>query len=155
MAMIIFLIVGLLTGDSDCLSQSSAEKILGQSAALTDHTTESKNNITTHKCTYKASVEDPKTHKTGNVYYMYEEYSDAAAAHKVYADIVSGNSSMTGQRQLTDLGEEAWLHTDSQNFHLIIFRKNNKMVRIKVNKVTSLTSLDEMKKTATALAQAM
>ena len=41
------------------------------------------------------------------------------------------------------MGDEAYFHSDGQNFYFIIVRKGEKMFRIKVNKITSTTSLKE------------
>lgn len=128
-----------------CLTKGEAERILGQAAILSDGSSGETDRIVHHKCTFTAMAKDTKSDKTGAVYYLAELYSDAESAHKSYAAIVTSNASMPGQSTLQGVGDEAWLHSYGENFHLIMFRKGNKAVRIKINKVTSKTSLDELK----------
>jgi hypothetical protein len=120
------------------LTQTDAEKILGEPA----HITESSNEGTTiYKSTYTANNADAPSGKTGNIYFMYEVHPDDAAAHKVYADIKTANEK-NGIKTLTGLGDEAYFHTDNTNFLFIMARKGTKMIRMKVNKTTSHTSAD-------------
>ena len=123
-----------------------------QAAIVSDGSSGETERIVHQKCTYTAMKKDTKTDKTGAIYYLAELYSDAGSAHKSYAAIVSSNASMPGQSNLPGVGDEAWLHSDGENFHLIMFRKGNKAVRIKINKVTSKTSLDELKNVAREIA---
>jgi hypothetical protein len=44
------------------------------------------------------------------------------------------------------MGDEAYFHSDGQNFYFIIVRIGKRLFRIKVNKVTSHTSLNEFKR---------
>ena len=48
-----------------------------------------------------------------------------------------------GIKTLKNMGDEAYFHTDNQNFYFIMARKGNRMIRMKVNKVTSKTSLEQ------------
>ncbi|HET7003465.1 MAG TPA: hypothetical protein VFI33_19215, partial [Puia sp.] len=62
--------------------------------------------------------------------------------------ILSQNAGMQGLSTLDGFGDEAFIQTDNEHFQLIIVRKSAKMIRLKVNKVTRTTSLDELKKVA-------
>jgi hypothetical protein len=55
----------------------------------------------------------------------------------------------------TNIGDKALLHTDNNNFDLIIVRKNSKMIRLKVNKLTNLTSAKELLTTAKKITNTM
>lgn len=134
-----------------CLAQAEAEKILGQTATLTENSSENKNGITRFGCTYTATATDTKTNKTGNLYYLLEAYKNAEAAEKAYSDILKANENMPGLKELNEMGDQAFFHTDDENFALIISRKKNKMLRIKVNKLTSKTSLDELRNISKAI----
>lgn len=123
----------------DCLSVGDAEKILGARAKQIESSSEERNHIVRHKCTYAGQV-IPESKQISNLYYVFERYSDPVSAHKTYTDILTGNESMAGQTVLNTIGDEAWFHTDKENFCLLIFRKKNIVVRIKVNKLTSQTS---------------
>ena len=46
------------------------------------------------------------------------------------------------------MGDEALQHSDNENFNMIIVRKGNKIVRLKVNKITGLTSAAALLATA-------
>ncbi|MCJ7935531.1 MAG: hypothetical protein MUW56_18385 [Chryseobacterium sp.] len=136
-----------------CLAQADAEKILGQTAKLTESSSENKNGVTKFRCTYTANTIDPKTSKTGNLYYLLEEFENVDSSQKAYSDILGQNENMPGLKKLNEIGDQAFLHTDDENFLMIISRKDNKILRLKVNKLTSMTSLNELQnisKTITA-----
>ncbi|HEY5747397.1 MAG TPA: hypothetical protein VIU12_15065 [Chryseolinea sp.] len=127
----------------ECVSQADAERILGLPAKETDHLSKEKDGVSRFECTFTAT-ENAGAGGISHLYYVYEQYKSAALAHEVYQEILSANNPMPGQKQLDSLGDEAWLHTDNENFELLIFRKNNHMVRVKVNKLTDKTSLPEL-----------
>ena len=128
------------------LLKPDAEKILGQAVKLSDSSFEKKDDLLRYKCTYTALSNDIKTNRTVNLYYLVEQYSNIALAQKAFATIISGNSNMQGQKQLTNLGDEAFIHTDAENFCLIMVRQKDKILRMKINKLTALASLEELKK---------
>jgi hypothetical protein len=129
-----------------CLSVADATRILGQPAVQTESATRPpEGGAERFICTYTATMADAKTHKTGHVYYMYEVYRDEALAEGTYQNIVSSNARMPGQRRLDNLGNEAWEHSDGEGFYLIMVRKQNRMIRIKINSLTSKTSLENLK----------
>jgi hypothetical protein len=119
---------------------ADAEKILGEPAHITD-SSHAKEHAITYNSTYTANSPEPKTGKTGNVYFMMENYSDIVDASKSYTSIRDMNEK-NGIEELDDLGDEAYFHSDGQNFLFIMVRKGHKMFRIKVNKVTAKTSKD-------------
>ena len=130
--------------DEPCLPKSDVEKILGLPADETESKTFTEDNVLQHKCSWKATREDLNS----NLYYLDEEYNNVESAHKVFEDIVVSNRNNPGQTH-PDIGDEAWLHSDGTNFCLLMVRKGNKIIRMKVNKLTKDTSLDEMKRVAT------
>ena len=122
---------------------SDAEKILGQQAHLTDSASTIEGDVSTYKCSYTANYKDPKTGKTGVIYIMFEEYAQVSSAKKVYSSIKTANENHEGVKELHDMGDEAYFHSDGQNFYFILVRKGEKMFRMKVNKTTSTTALDK------------
>jgi len=128
---------------SYCLSQSEAENILGQPAVLIDHSSETKKNVVRHRCTYAASA-NSTTDRSSNLYFLLEQYPDSLSAKRAYADLVSSNQNMPGQKKINDIGNEALLQTDGNNFDLITFRIKDKLLVIKINKITVTTSLKEL-----------
>lgn len=134
-----------------CLPKPDAEKILGQAAELKDHSSEEESNVIRHRCTYQAISTDPE--RPCNLYFVLELYNDAGSAHNAYTGILTANTRMPGQSTISSIGDEAWLHSGAENFHLIIFRKANKMVRVKVNKITGTTSLGQLQDVVKRISQ--
>lgn len=96
-----------------------------------------------------------KTGKTGAVYYLFEQYEDVSSAHEQYSFIKTANEDHEGVKVLHNIGDEAYFHSDYQNFYFIIVRKGEKMFNMKVNKITSRTSLNEFNLVARNLADAL
>ena len=134
---------------------SDAEKILGEPGHLTDSGSTipgvtSKNSVddsvapikreaSSYRCAYEANSKDKKTGKTGIVYFLFEQYSQVSSAKTVYSYYKRANENNPGFKELHDLGDEAWFG----NSPLFVYvRKGNKIFVMKVNKMTSLTSLD-------------
>jgi hypothetical protein len=124
---------------AEMFTLSDAEKILGEPAKLDDSVTSFNNGILRHNSSYAAvaSYDRPVV-----IYFMFEEYPDAEAAKKSYASIKTSNEA-NGIEMLTGVCEEAYFHTDSENFYFILARKGTKMFRIKVNKLSDKTSKEE------------
>src|SRR5204862_4383991 len=100
------------------------------------------------RCDYTALLQDEKTSKTGKLYFMYEVYAGVAAAENAYTAIYQANSWHEGVEIVTGLGDEAYYHSDGTNFYFFLVRKNEKMFRIKLNKVTSHSSEVNFKEVA-------
>jgi hypothetical protein len=125
---------------------SDAEKILGEPAHLTDSVSATKGQwIYQFNSTYTANSADTKSGKTGNIYFMFEEYHGTVSAKEVYSSIKKSNEDHEGIETLTGYGDEAYFHTDNENFYFILVRKKNLLFRLKVNKITSKTSIEEFK----------
>jgi len=124
-------------------TKSDAEKILGEQAHLTDSSSAMKVDTLEYKCAYTANSKDLKTGKTGVVYFLFEQYARLSSAKNAYSSIRTANENHEGVKTLHDIGDEAYFHSDGQNFYFILARKGEKMFRIKVNKTTSTTSLEE------------
>jgi len=137
------------------LTKVDAEKILGQRATLTDSMSTNKNNVEAYQCTYTADEIDTHTGKLGAVYFMLERYKDPATAKERYHSFKTSNQNSVGFKIINDIGDEAWFHTDDENFCLIIVRKNDKMLRMKVNKLTSKTSPDAFTQIAKVITDRM
>ena len=134
-------------GSINYISQSDAEKILGQAATLTESSVEENGNALKSRYTYTATSKEATTGKTGHLYFMFEKYNDEASAKKTFAGIISQNQNMPNIKKLS-MGDEALRHTDNENFDMIIVRKGNKIIRLKVNKLTSMTSTKDLLITA-------
>ena len=133
---------------------SDAEKILGESGHLSDSSTKTKGkemkfidsmsiikrDASIYSCGFMANAMDKKTKKTGIVYFMFEQYPDVSSAKQVYSFYKKANVNAIGFKELNDLGEEAWFGSSPL---FIYVRKGDKIFVMKVNKMTSLTSLNE------------
>jgi hypothetical protein len=129
------------------LTLPDAEKILGEKAHITDSGWTNEKEVTVYKSTYTANAKEPESGKTGNIYFMYEEYNTSSSAGEVYTSIKKSNENH-GIQSLNGLGDEAYYHTDGENFYFILARKGGKMIRMKVNKVTLNSSEKEFKQVA-------
>ncbi len=132
--------------DHSCISQNEAESILGRPAHLSLNSSETRDNIIKYRCTYTANDKEIDKNKESNLYYLLEEYKSITDAEKSFAYILSQNEGMPGLYRLPGFGDEAIIQTDTINFQLIMVRKREKIVRMKVNKVTNTTSINELKR---------
>lgn len=132
-------------------TKADADKIMGQPTHLADSSSKVKAVISRYLCSYKADVKDSNTGKIGTIYFLFEQYRQISDAKKKYADIMQANKSH-GIEDISDLGDEAYYHTDGTNFNFIMVRKGKNVFTIKVNITTSTTSPNEFKKTANRIA---
>jgi hypothetical protein len=133
---------------NNLLSESDAEKILGEPAHLSEKNTTIKSDVSTYNLTYSANSKDQKTGITGIIYFLFEEYKQISFAKKYYSSIKTANQNHQGVVEIFDIGDEAYFHSDGTNFYFIMVRKAQKIFIIKVNKITGKTSLDEFNRFA-------
>jgi hypothetical protein len=136
------------------LKLKDAERILGEPGQLTDSATKREAGATNYYLTYKANKEDPKSRKTGTLYFVLEDYDQAGGAQERYRFIKEANAK-SGIKVLHDVGDEAYFHTDSVAFYYIMIRKGKRVLTMKVNKVTNYTSLEEFNRVARSIAAGM
>lgn len=132
---------------SELFTLNDAEKILGQKAHLIDSSTTDQKDAIRYQNSYKGNFVDSISKKTGAVYFLLEHYKQLSAAKERYSYIKKANEK-SGIKVLNDLGDEAYFHTDDENFYFIMVRKDARVFNMKVNKITSLTSLDDFNKVA-------
>jgi len=125
---------------SNVLNLTDAKRILGEKAHQTDSTW-TKGNITTCLCSFTANDTDSITNRRGVIYFFIEQYPSIEEAHKKYTDTKTANENNEGVKALTDFGDEAYFHSDKENFYFIMVRKANVVFNMKVNKITGNTSL--------------
>ncbi len=134
------------------LNLADAEKILGERTHITDSTVTINDIVTKSMFSFIADSLDKKSGKTGALYFLLDEYKDVQEAHKIYTKFYEENKDHEGVEILHDVGDEAYFHSDGENFYYISIRKGNKLIIMKVNKITSKTSLDEFNIVARNLA---
>ena len=86
---------------------------------------------------------------------MIEQYSKELAAKNAYNGIKVANQNHEGVKTLQNIGDEAYFHSDNENFYFILVRKGKLMFRIKVNKITSKTSLDKFHQVSKRIADSL
>lgn len=128
----------------DTLTLSAVENIIGMPAKYLETVKETRPQVLRETTSYIALEKDSRSLQAVNLYYLKENYDNAALAHKTFADIITSNGGLNGQSVLTDLGDEAWMHSDKQNFSLLMVRKKNKLIRIKINKLPPTYSSKEL-----------
>ena len=134
---------------------SDAEKILGEPAHLVDSESITpgvvskisvndsvapiKAQASRYGRVYEANSIDAKTGRTGKVYFLLEDYPQISSATTVYSYYKRSNQDNPGFKEVHDLGDEAWFGNSPLFAYM---RKGNKILVVKVNKMTSLTSFD-------------
>lgn len=128
-------------------TKADADKIMGESTHLTDSSSKIEALSSSYLCGYKADVKDSSTGKVGAIYFLFEQYQQISDAKKNYTGIMQANKPH-GIEEISNLGDEAYFHTDGINFYFIMVRKGKNVFNIKVNKITKTTSLNQFKITA-------
>ncbi len=128
----------------------SAERILGQSAFLHERRSSRSTTNRLYQSGYTAFQKDNGIN--GTIYFSIEQFDDELSAHQYYIDTRNANA-RNGIQMLTYVGSEAYFHSDHENFYFIMVRKGNKVFNMKVNKITSHTSLVEFNKVAREIAE--
>jgi hypothetical protein len=121
---------------------ADAELILGEKAHFVDSSSAQKTGLFEYKSSYSAVHTEGGAEKSRNVYFMFEDYNEAAEAQKTLNGFKESNKNHKGFSLVKDLGDDAFFHTDSHNFYLIVVRKGKKMFRIKAHKLSKNTSLE-------------
>ena len=134
------------TQDASLLTLKDAEKIFGEQGKQVENITESRDNVKVFKTAYRANEKDAKSGREINLYFMYEEYKFDSSAMRVYSEIKTSNQTHEGFQIWNGIGDEAYYHTDGANFYFVLARKGSKMIRMKLNRVTSKSSEAEFKK---------
>ena len=132
-----------------------AEKILGEKARAGEDKTEINAISQSFTKSYSALTGDTKTGRTGNLWVIFEHYNKVEEADAKYDEMLASNRNSPGVKILSNIGDEAWWHSDGTNFYLIIIRKGNRMFRMKVNRVTSKTSVEEFNRYARKVAETL
>ncbi|MEP7235067.1 MAG: hypothetical protein ABI778_07205 [Ignavibacteriota bacterium] len=92
-----------------------------------------------YKCSYFTLSTD--TNKVGRFYYMYEEYDKESDAHNVYQGFKIANEKNSPLKALS-FGDEGYYQGPPGPPPYILVRKGDKMLRLKINRSTSNTSLE-------------
>ena len=122
------------------IALGDATAILGEACHLADSSTTRAGAVQRRQLTYTADADEAGTGRRGNLYVMIEDYDAVTAAREKYASIKTANEDHEGIEVLDDLGDEAYFHSDGENFLFIMVRKGTMVFNMKVNKLTRSTS---------------
>ena len=131
-------------------SKEDAEKILGEKVIFTDSSSKYESGVLRYQWSYRGIDEkgiEKQNKREANIYGLIELYDQLPDAVKKYSSIKSANE-YHGIKVLEDLGDEAYFHTDNENFYFIMVRKGKYVFNMKVSKITDKTSLDEFNSVA-------
>ena len=122
-----------------------AARILGNESRLEKSTAYQDEGAKVYQSAFRDDWRDPQTGKTGILYYMYEEYQSADAARSYLAATLKANSIDPADVVRTASGAELHYLTGGEVVRMAMVLKENRLIRLKVNQVTSRYRLGEFK----------
>ena len=134
------------------LSVGDARLILGEPCSVIDVSNSNEGKALNYSCSYEALAKNKKKGKKGSLYFLLEEYTDSLGAKERYTFIKTSNEKNPGVKVLSGYGDEAYFHSDLENFYFIMARKGKNVFNMKVNKITNTTSLEQFKMVAKKIA---
>jgi hypothetical protein len=127
------------------LDSAEAERILGNQSRLEKVTAYLDNGTKTYQSAFRDDWLDPETGKTGILYYMYEEYVSADTARSFLDSTLKANHISLTEGLHAASGAEIYYMSGSEVVRMAMILKENHLVRVKVNQVTSRYNLDEFR----------
>lgn len=139
------------------LSYADAEKILGQSVRLIENISKVEGDVRKSDCVYTGVSKDKVSGKDINLYFSLEQQEQnptVEQARQVFESTYRKiNEPELSVQVLSGIGDEAFSISNPSNFHFIMVRKGEIIFRIKLNKATEKTSLEELKAFAKKFAE--
>jgi hypothetical protein len=138
------------------LTQAAAEKILGQSVRLIADRSGLKGDVRQCACAYTAVTKDPASGQDINLYFVLEQqenHPSAEQARRVMDSTRSDNAHDAVIRDLSGIGDQAFLFGEESNVHFIMARKGAIVIRLQIKQATEKTSLEELKAFAREIAK--
>jgi hypothetical protein len=96
--------------------------------------------------TYTTKIKQNNEIRISNLYYAYEQHASIDIADKLIDSYFASNKNSPGYQQLSGYGDEGFFHTDGENFCTFVARKGKVFIRLKVNKLTSKSNPDAVKR---------
>lgn len=134
------------------LGTEDAARILGNRSRLEKVTAYEGEGAKVYQSAFRDDWHDPATGKTGILYYMYEEYLDADAAKTFLAATLNANRINPANGIRTASGAELHYMAGGEVVRMVMVLKGNRLIRLKVNQVTSRYRLAELEQVAGELA---
>jgi hypothetical protein len=135
------------------LDVGEAERILGNKSRLEKVTAYLDEETKAYQSAFRDDWLDPETRKTGILYYMYEEYRSADAAHSFLDSTLRANHLNPGDGIRMEGGAEVHYFTGGNVIRMVMILKENRLIRLKANPVTSHYNLAEFRMVAAELAK--
>jgi hypothetical protein len=135
------------------LDVGQAERILGNRSRLEKVTAYLDEGTRAYQSLFRDDRVDPATGRTGALGYMYEEYQSAEAAKSFLDSTLKANRLNPGDAIRAEGGAELHYFTGGRVIRMVMVLKENRLIRLKVNPVTSHYSLVEFRKVAAELAK--
>ncbi len=130
------------------LAQSDAERMLGQSARLTQDISELRGDVLQCLCAYKGVSMDKASGQDSVLFFSLEEKEtnpSAEQARQVLVSTKEANAHDTSIWDLKGVGDEAFLLSNDSNSHLIMARRGAIIMRLQVKRAAGTKSLEELK----------
>ena len=135
------------------LDVGEAERILGNGGRLEKVTAYLDEGTKAYQSSFRDDRLDPATGKTGSLGYMYEEYQSAEAARSLLDSTLQANRLSPADAIRMEGGAELNYFTGGDVIRMVMILKENRVIRLKVNPVTSHYSLVEFRRVAAELAK--
>jgi hypothetical protein len=135
------------------LDVGQAERILGNQGRLERVTAYLDEGTKTYQSSFRDDRFDTATGKTGSLGYMYEEYQSAEAARSFLDSTLKANQLSPSDAIRIEGGAELNYLTGVEVIRMVMILKENRLIRLKVNPVTSHYSLVEFRRVAAELAK--
>jgi len=135
------------------LDVGEAERILGNKSRLEKVTAYLDEGTRAYQASFRDDRLDPATGKTGILGYMYEEYQSAEAARSFLDSTLKANRLSPADAIRMQGGAELHYFTGGDVIRMVMILKENRLIRLKVNPVTSHYSLVEFRMVAAELAK--
>jgi hypothetical protein len=136
------------------LDIGKAERILGSPCRLEKVTAYLEEDGTrAYQSSFRDDRLDTATHKAGGLGYMYEKYQSAEAARSFLYSTLKANRLDPKDGIRMSGGSELHYFTGGDVVRMVMILKEDRLIRLKVNPVTSRYNLVEFRKVAAELAK--
>jgi hypothetical protein len=135
------------------LDVGEAERILGNAGHLEKVTAYLDVGTRAYQASFRDDRLDPATGKAGILGYMYEEYPSTEAARSFLDSTLKANRLRPEDAIRLEGGAELDYFTGGDVIRMVMILKDSRLIRLKVNPVTSHYSLVELRKVAAELAR--
>jgi hypothetical protein len=130
------------------LAQSDAERVLGQSARLTQDISALKGDVRQCLCAYTGVSTENAGGQNGVLFFSLEQKEASPSAEQASRVLVStkeANAHDTAILDLKGIGDEAFLLSNDSSSHLIMARRGAIIMRLQVKRAAGTKSLEELK----------